>query len=128
MVVFLFRLLKGTDPASWDQNWLAYDNTCNVLRKATKEKLNLNAPYDELFLKVQKCIDGLSIRNHVGECKEAIHPDRIFQMDPDLRGERNSMAAEQTFVWSSRFKKIVSGMTKRHHLFFMHRMVVYRNR
>ena len=37
------------------------------------------------------------------------------------------MAAEQTFVWLSRFKKILCAMPKVHHLFYLHRMVKHRN-
>lgn len=40
----------------------------------------------------------------------------------------NTMAAEQTFVWLSRFKKILAAMGKTHHLFYLHRMVKIRNR
>ena len=36
------------------------------------------------------------------------------------------MVAEQTFVWLSRFKKILCAMPKVHHLFYLHRMVKHR--
>ena len=38
--------------------------------------------------------------------------------------EGNTMAAEQTFVWLSRF---LCAMPKVHHLFYLHRMVKHRN-
>ena len=45
----------------------------------------------------------------------------------DLHPNDNTMAAEQTLVWLSRFKKIVCAMPKVHHLFYLHRMVRRRN-
>ena len=37
------------------------------------------------------------------------------------------MAAEQTFVWASRFKKIVCAMPRLHHFFYLHRAIKRRN-
>ena len=40
----------------------------------------------------------------------------------------NTEAAEQTFVWLGKFKKILNGMDKRRHHFFLHCLVKERNR
>ena len=40
----------------------------------------------------------------------------------------NTEAAEQTFLWLGKFKKILNGMDKRHHHFFLHCLVKERNR
>lgn len=105
---------------------LAYDNMCHLdgLRVATKA-LPLPPPFSEMWLKITKIIDSLHIRNHKD-------PRCIARYDPKVVKERrpklNTMAAEQTFVWASRFKKIICSMGKNHHLFFLHRMVKERNR
>ena len=39
----------------------------------------------------------------------------------------NFMCAEQTFAWQSRYRRILSSMTKTHHLFTLHRLVLHRN-
>ena len=39
----------------------------------------------------------------------------------------NTMSCEQTFVWLSRFKKVVCTMQKTHPHFYIHRMVKRRN-
>ncbi len=38
------------------------------------------------------------------------------------------MTAEQTFAWLSRYRRIVPGMNKTHHLFFLHRTISRRNK
>ena len=50
---------------------------------------------------------------------EVYSPESVKLNQPDY----NTMAAEQTFVWLSRFKKILAAMGKTHHLFYLHRMV-----
>ena len=40
----------------------------------------------------------------------------------------NTQVGEQTFVWIGRFKHILCSMNKPHHLFYLHRMVLGRNR
>ena len=44
-----------------------------------------------------------------------------------LNPSLNTMSCEQTFVWLSRFKKILSAMRKTHFHFYLHRMVKRRN-
>ena len=66
-------------------------------------------------MSIQKIIDSLHIRNHKDQsCKESYNPANLKKELPD----GNTMAAEQTFVWLSRFKKILCAMPKVHHLFY----------
>lgn len=103
---------------------LCYDNICNVdALGAAKEDLPLPGPLSDMWKTVKKVIDRLHIRNHKDQkCHELYHPD------DNLPASYNTMAGEQTFAWMSRFKKIVNSMTQTHHLFFLHRMCVRRNK
>uniref|UniRef100_K1R507 CxC5 like cysteine cluster associated with KDZ domain-containing protein n=1 Tax=Magallana gigas TaxID=29159 RepID=K1R507_MAGGI len=103
---------------------LCYDNICNVdALGAAKEDLPLPGPLSDMWKTVKKVIDRLHIRNHKDQkCHELYHPD------DNLPSSYNTMAGEQTFAWMSRFKKIVNSMTQTHHLFFLHRMCVRRNK
>ena len=93
--------------------------------KAVKQSLPLPAPFDEMWIKIKKIIDSLHIRNHTDKrCKGLYLPENVKMNHPDF----NTMAAEQTFVWLSRFKRILVAMGKTHHLFYLHRMVKIRNR
>lgn len=129
ILTWLRLTLEGKPPSEWNQMWLAYDNMCQLLKsKASKSKLPLDPPYDNMWNAINKCVDGMHIKNHVeNNCWTRLHPDKIYDMHPDLRGKRNTQAAEQTFVWLARFKKIVCSMPKDHHLFYIHRMVQRRN-
>lgn len=102
---------------------LCYDNICNVdALAAAKEKLPLPEPLDDLWTKAKKVIDRLHIKNHKDKrCHEIYSPDSLPE-------SYNTMAGEQTFAWMSRFKKIVNSMTQTHHLFYLHRMCIRRNR
>ena len=93
---------------------------CNLLKlKASQTKLPLSEKYSDMWLCINKIIDGLHLQNHKNkDCKEKLHPDKILTMHPDLKLTKNTMAAEQTFVWLSRFKKILCCMPKPHHLFY----------
>ena len=67
----------------------------------------------------------LHLKNHKDvKCKQNYNPDVLKELLPKL----NTPVAEQTFIWASRFKKILAAMPKSHFLFFYHRMVVRRNR
>lgn len=82
-----------------------------------------------MWLNLNKAIDGLHLRNHKdAECQKMYDPKKIGLMHPDLADSKNTMAAEQTFVWLGRFKKIMSSMGKTHHLFYLHRLVNRRNK
>lgn len=95
----------------WHNVILAYDNMCHLdsLRVAAKE-LPLPHPYSEMWLRITKIIDSLHIRNHKD-------PRYIAQYDPknvkESRPKLNTMAVERTFVWASRYKKIVCSMGKK---------------
>lgn len=88
--------------------------------KVANAPLPLPAPYCNMWLKVTKIIDSLHIRNHVDKrCLMKYHPRTVKEKFPKL----NLMAAEQTFVWASRFKKVLCSMPKTHHCFFLHMQV-----
>jgi hypothetical protein len=57
-------------------------------------------------------------------CQEKYDPRPLKEEIPN----GNTMAAEQTFVWLSRYKKILCAMPKVHHLFYLHRIVKHRNK
>lgn len=68
----------------------------------------------------------LLIRLHLAKhkhpkCKEEYSADETFPPG------NNTMVAEQTFSWFSRFKKIANSMSQTHHLFFIHRNIKRRN-
>ena len=70
-------------------------------------------------------MDCLHLRNHKKpECRVKYGSDDLKEKFPYL----NTPVAEQTFVWSSRSKKIMCAMPKRRYLFFNHRMVTRRNK
>lgn len=93
--------------------------------KAAQKPLPLPSPWDKAWTSTTKIIDGLHIHNHKDtSCKKKYDPAVLKNELPD----GNTMAAEQTFVWLSRFKKILCAMPKVHHLFYLHRMVKHRNK
>ena len=119
---------------------LSYDNMCHLNNlKVAKNPLplpgkllmmcvtNISSPLGNLaFLwsDIIKIIDTLHIKNHKdSRCKELYDPEKIKADNPSL----NTMSCEQTFVWLSRYKKILSAMRKTHFHFYLHRMVKRRN-
>lgn len=123
---WLFTILKCMNPLNWGGVFLAYDNMCHLDGlKAAENPLPWAAPWDRAWMFIQKMIDSLDIRNHKDQsCKESYNPANLKKELPD----GNTMAAEQTFVWLSHFKKILCAMPKVHHLFYLHRIVKRRNR
>jgi len=103
---------------------------CQLVRlKAAKALLPLPTPFDAMWLSISKAIDAFHIANHKDKnCHTELHPDNISSMYPEIAKSKNTQAAEQTFVWLGRYKKIVCSMSKTHHLFYLHRMVIKRNR
>ncbi|WAR06262.1 hypothetical protein MAR_021631 [Mya arenaria] len=84
--------------------FLVYDNMCHL---------------DSL--RGSKVIDRLHLSNHKNKkCHTKYNPDV-------LPAGYNTQAAEQTFSWLGRFKKVVNSMTQMHHLFYLHRMIKRRN-
>ena len=104
------------------QYFLAYDNMCHLdTLKAAPTDLPLPEPYNKLWIMIKKIIDKLHLPNHKNrQCKVKYNP-------AILPADYNTQAAEQTFSWLSRFKKIVNSMTQLHHLFYLHRMIKRRN-
>ena len=110
--------------AKMSQTILAYDNMCQVdgLKAAAKD-LPFPPPLHKVWASIVKVIDKLHIRNHKDvKCKTTYNPEGKV---PD---GFNSMAAEQTFVWGSRLKRIMCAMPRLHQFFYLHRAVKRRNR
>lgn len=128
LLAWLFITVEKIQVESWSSLFLAYDNMCQVNRmRVAQAELPLPPPFNKMWLMINKIIDELHIRNHVSQCQELMHPKQFGEMYPDLKETKNTMAAEQTFVWLGRFKKIVCSMPKVHHLFYIHRVVRRRN-
>ena len=72
-------------------------------------------------------MDALHIKNHVrSQCRKE-YP-KVIENLRDTFARPNTESAEQTFVWLGKFKRILSSMDKRHHLFFLHCLVKARNK
>ena len=123
---FLQSELKDTDKTEWKKKYLSYDNMCNVARLHMMRKpLPLEGDMKYVWQEIQKCIDPLHISNHQrNECHVLYPPSKVTDEYPDA----NLMTCEQLFSWLGRFRKILNSMTKNHCHFFMHRMVIRRNR
>ena len=86
--------------------------------------LHNSLPMQVIWQDIRKIIDTLHIWNHKdSRCKQMYSPEIIKEEHPTY----NTMSCEQTFVWLSRFKKIVCAMQKMHHHFYIHRMVKRRD-
>ena len=118
-------ILKSINSANWANIFVAYDNMCHLDgMKAEKNPLPLASSWDKARTSVKKIIDILPIKNHKDKsCRDQYDPSILKEKLPD----GNTIAAEQTFVWLSRFKKILCAMPKAHHLLYLHRMVKRRN-
>ncbi|XP_038071128.1 uncharacterized protein LOC119740011 [Patiria miniata] len=124
LVSWLSEYLKTVPVNSWSNVAVVYDNMCHLDNmKVARKPLPLDWPWSQMWLSLHKCVDRLHIRNHTDKlCKTKYHPsDHLAETD-------NTLSAEQTFVWLSRFKKILCAMPKVKHMFYLHRMVVRRNR
>lgn len=110
--------------AKMSQTILAYDNMCHVDGlKAAANDLPFPPPLHKVWASIVKVIDKLHIRNHMDvKCKTTYNPEGKV---PD---GFNCMAAEQTFVWGSRLKRIMCAMPRLHQFFYLHRAVKRRNR
>ena len=67
------------------------------------------------------------LENHVREKCRKDYPIIINELRSTFL-HPNTEAAEQTFVWLGKFKKILNSMTKLKHHFFLHCLVKERNR
>ena len=84
---------------------MAYDYMCHLDGMKAVPKSSWSS--------VRKMIDSLDILNQKDKsCREKYDSSTL-----------NTIAAEQTFVWLSRFPKKLCAMPKEHHLFYLHRMV-----
>ena len=103
---------------------LSYDNMCHMDGlNIAKEDLPLPKPFNKAWKLVSKVIDRLHLRNHVDKkCHELYNPD------DKIPKNFNTMACEQTFIWASRFKKVICALPQIHQFFFLHRLVKYRNK
>ncbi|XP_063436561.1 uncharacterized protein LOC134717993 [Mytilus trossulus] len=102
---------------------LAYDNMCNLdCIKAAKEDLPFPAALNKLWKTIKKIVDRLHLQNHKDvRCKVTYDPSTIPE-------SYNTLIAEQTFSWFSRYKKIANSMTQTHHLLYIHRQIQRRNK
>lgn len=132
-VLWLYGKFKGLKDAghsdesivqAMSETVLAYDNMCHLdSLKASKVQLPFPKPFDEAWKCIGKVIDRLHLRNHVDpKCKRMYNPDDVVPQS------FNTMACEQTFIWASRFKKVMCAMPHIHQFFFLHRLVKYRNK
>ena len=123
LLVFLQSRSDQQDPS---EMYLAYDNMCSICRlKIARKPLPLPAPFDHCWLSMNKIIDKFHHKNHVDpKCKVRFSPDHLKASHPTY----NTQAGEQTFTWLARFRHILCGMNKVHHLFYLHRMVRRRNK
>ena len=114
-ILWLYRKFKALEDAGYcrdeikseiSSTVLSYDNMCHMDGLLiAKKNLPLPYPYDEMWKRVGKVIDRLHLKNHVDpKCK------RLYNPDDKLPQEFNTMACEQTFVWASRFKKVMCAM------------------
>ncbi|CAB3978166.1 Hypothetical predicted protein [Paramuricea clavata] len=131
-VLWLYRKFKTLEELGHSQETiinemtstvLAYDNMCHMDNLIiSRSHLPFPYPFNEMWQRIGKVIDRLHLRNHVDEkCHN------IYNPDDKIPKEFNTMACEQTFVWASRFKKVMCAMPHIHQFFFLHRMVKYRN-
>ena len=90
-----------------------------------KKPLPLPGEMANVWTKIGKVIDPLHIGNHKRDsCKELYPPSKVQEDYP----EANLMIAKETFSWLGRFKKILNSMPKNHSHFFLHRMIILRNK
>ena len=101
---------------------LAYDNMCHVdSLRISKVDLPFPSPFNKAWKLISKAIDRLHLRNHVDpKCRI------LYDPDDKLPATFNTMACEQTFIWASRFKRIMCTMPHIHQLFFLYRLVEHR--
>ncbi|CAB3985766.1 Hypothetical predicted protein [Paramuricea clavata] len=131
-ILWLYRKFKGMKNEFSDDDIRqamssichAYDNMCHMdSLKIAKRDFPLPKPFDECWTMISKVIDRLCLRNHVDpKC------ERMYNADEKVPPQFKTMACEQTFIWASRFKKVMCAMPHVRQFFFLHRLVKYRNR
>lgn len=125
MLSWLFSILKGINPLTGEKCFWPM-TTCHLDGlKAARNLLPWPPPWNKAWMSIKRIIDSLHIRNYKDmSCQEKYNLATLKKELP----EGNTMAAEQTFVWLSRFKKILCAMPKVHHLFYLHRLVKRHNK
>lgn len=125
---WLYQRLQSVNGNDWNDIFLCYDNICNLCAlKAFQADIPAEPPYNEMWKKITKIIDGLHIHNHTREeCKVLYAPERFHERFPE-KTSANTMVAEQTFSWLTKYKKQLCAMNKQNQLFFLHRLCVRRN-
>lgn len=126
MLRFLQIHLKNVSYDDWGNFFLSYDNICHIDElKLLQKPLALPDQFSDIWLKINKVIDPLHIKNHTRlKCKELYDPEKVRVQFP----EANLMCAEQTFAWMGRYKKILNSTPKTHFHFLLHRLVIGRNK
>ena len=126
---FLFvKILKITILSSM---FLFYDNMCNLERLKLWSCSNKDFSTEArlgvaIFNRINKGVDALHIKNHVRHSCKTEYP-KIIQQLRNTFEKPNTEAAEQTFIWLGKFKKILNSMSKRKHHFYLHCLVKERN-
>ena len=130
VIKYCSLILKICGIAIVSQMFLFYDNMCNLERLKLWSASDFNQETKlgvTVFNKIKKGVDALHIANHVRDKCRNDYPIVIKQYR-DLFPNGNTQAAEQTFFWLGKFKKILNPMNKRHHHFYLHCLVKERNR
>ena len=102
--------------------FLFYDNMCNLERlklwSSDKRKLTSEARLGiSIFNRINKGVDALHIKNHVRHTCRNEYPKVIEKLRETFKNP-NTEAAEQTFIWLGKYKKILNTMDKHKHHFF----------
>ncbi|XP_074632163.1 uncharacterized protein LOC141890549 [Acropora palmata] len=102
-IQYLLKRLEGIDESKWEDVIVAYDNMCNLDKlRIARKPLPFPEPYNLMWLKVRKIVDRLHMKNHKNpECEVKYGSDDLKEKFPHL----NTPVAEQTFIWSGRFKR-----------------------
>ncbi|OWA54885.1 hypothetical protein BV898_19277 [Hypsibius exemplaris] len=105
---WLYKKLHEHPPTEWNKVFLCYDNMCQFANlRAFNEPLPavFEGPYQNMWQAISKIIDGLHLRNHKQEsCKVKFNPDLFGECHPEVTAA-NTMAAEQSFSWLTKYKK-----------------------
>jgi hypothetical protein len=128
VIKWLYHRLQEVDERHWNDIFLSYDNMCNLnALKAFQIDLPAEKPYNMMWKRITKLIDGLHIRNHVrDDCRILYDPNKFKERFPE-KLFANTMVAEQTFSWLGKYKKQMCAMNKHNQMFFMHRLCIRRN-
>jgi len=114
-----FYYSEGHEPAPLEQSVLGVQHVIWMHLKLPEILCYFLPLWDTTWMSIAQIIDRLHIRNHNNtSCHEKYNPSSLKEEIP----EGDTMAAEQMFVWLSRFEKTLCTMPKVHHLFYLHCM------